>query len=109
MPSSPADEMHIGVAYASRSYRREPDHLEGDNGIVIAATPGNPRAGVMLAQEGGRWIVTLAGCLGDGPPSDSDGYAAFAATLPSQDIHAVIRTAAPLDDPRPTRYPGAEP
>jgi 2-polyprenyl-6-methoxyphenol hydroxylase-like FAD-dependent oxidoreductase len=101
------DELHIGVAYASRSYRREPDHLDGDNGMVIAATPETPRAGVMLAQEGDRWIVTLAGYLGDGPPIDSDGYTAFAATLPSQDIHAVIRTAEPLDDPRPTRYPSS--
>lgn len=101
------DELHIGVAYASRSYRRKPGHLEGDNGMVIAATPGTPRAGVMLAQEGGRWIVTLAGYLGDGPPIDSDGYTAFAATLPSEDIHAVIRTAEPLDDPRPTRYPSS--
>lgn len=101
------DELHIGVAYASRSYRREPDHLDGDNGMVIAATPGTPRAGVMLAQEGGRWIVTLAGYLGDGPPTDSDGYTAFAGTLPSPDIHAVIRTAEPLDDPRPTRYPSS--
>lgn len=94
-PAPPVEQVHIGLAYASRTYRREAGHPDG---AVIGATTSCLRGGAMLAQEGDRWIVSFGGFLGDAPPVDHEGYTAYAATLPAPLIHEVIRDAEPLTD-----------
>src|SRR5215213_5281246 len=106
-PRPAEDEVRIGVAYASRVYRRRPDHLDGDTAVVVAATPERPRGGVMLAMEGDRWMVTLNGYLGQRPPTDPDGFVAFAAGLPAPDVFEVISDAEPLGEVLPARYPAS--
>ena len=106
-PRPAEDEVRIGVAYASRVYRRRPDHLDGDTAVVVAATPDRPCGGVMLAMEGDRWMVTLFGYLGLRPPTDPDGFVAFAAGLPVPDIFEVIADAEPLGEVLATRYPAS--
>ncbi|MGK5111267.1 FAD-dependent oxidoreductase [Geodermatophilus sp. CPCC 205506] len=101
------ERVEVDVAYSTRWYRREPGQLDGDRGIVIAATPGNPRAGFLLAQEGDRWICALGGYLGDRPPIDPDGFDAYAATLPSPMLHEVIASAEPITEPRRFRFPAS--
>ncbi|MGY1679301.1 FAD-dependent oxidoreductase [Geodermatophilus sp. SYSU D01176] len=97
-----AESVHIGLAYASRSFRRDPD---GPAGASVAGTAANPRGGIMIAQEGDRWIVAVGGILGDAPPLDPEGWTAFAASLPSPAIHDVVRDAEPLSDAVRFRYP----
>ena len=106
-PRPAQDEVRIGVAYASRIYRRRPDHLDGDTAVVVAASVDRPRGGVMLAMEGDRWMVTLNGYLGQRPPADPDGFAAFAAGLPVPDVLEVISDAEPLGEVLPARYPAS--
>ena len=101
------ERVDVDVAYATRHYRREPGHLDGDLGIAMAATPDNPRGGVLLAQEGDRWICSLGGYAGDRPPLDPEGFEAYAASLPAPLLHEVIRSAVPLDEPRRFRYPAS--
>ena len=96
------DSVQIGQVYASRWYRRDPD---GPLGASVSGTPANPRGGVMIPQEGDRWIVAVGGILGDAAPLDDDGYRAFAASLPSPAISEVIRDAEPLSDAVRFRYP----
>ena len=102
--SPEAERVHIGLAYASRSYRRA---ASDPDGVAIAATPAVPRGGVMIAQEDDRWIVSFGGFLGAAPPLDHEGYTAYAATLPSSLIHDVIRDAEPLSDALRFRYPAS--
>ena len=52
-------------------------------------------------------MLTLVGILGDRPPTDADGFAAFAASLRFPDIHETVRDAEPLDDPVPYRFPAS--
>jgi 2-polyprenyl-6-methoxyphenol hydroxylase-like FAD-dependent oxidoreductase len=106
-PRPAEDEVRIGVAYASRVYRRRPDHLDGDRAAVVAATPDRPCGGALLAMEGDRWMVTLNGYLGQRPPTDPDGFLAFAAGLPAPDIFEVISDAEPLGEVLPARYPAS--
>jgi hypothetical protein len=106
-PRPAEDEVRIGVAYASRVYRRRPDHADGDRAVVVAATVDRPRGAAMLAMEGDRWMVTLTGYLGQRPPADPDGFVAFAAGLPVPDIFEVIRDAEPLGEVLPARYPAS--
>ena len=96
------DSIHVGMAYATRSYRRDPD---GPAGASVSGTAANPRGGIMIPQEGDRWIVAVGGILGDAAPLDHDGWTAFAATLPVPAIHEVVRDAEPLSDAVRFRYP----
>ena len=50
-------------------------------------------------------MVTLGGRLGDHPPTDPDGFLAFARSLRLPDIYETIRDAEPLDDPVAFRFP----
>lgn len=103
-PAPRVEQVEVRMSYATRLYRREPAHLDGDLMINVAATPGNRRACGMLAQEGDRWVVTLAGYLGDHPPTNDEGFLAFARTLPVPDVYEVIRRATPLSEAIPYRF-----
>src|SRR5262245_6631523 len=106
-PRPAEEELRIDVAYASRVYRRRPDHLDGDRAVLVAATVDRPRTAAMLAMEGDRWMVTLASYRGPRPPTDPDGFTAFAATLLAPDVFEVICEAEPLGEAVPARYPAS--
>ena len=105
---SPGQErVEVGLGYATRTYRLRPGAMEGDQLILTAGTPANPRAGFLAATEGGRHILTIAGMCGNYPPTDPAGFDAFVAGLPTADIAAAIAGAEPLDDPVPFRFPAS--
>jgi 2-polyprenyl-6-methoxyphenol hydroxylase-like FAD-dependent oxidoreductase len=106
-PRPPTEHVRIGLGYATRTYRLPRDALGGDLGVLHAPTPEHPRGGGLLLVEGGRWMVTLAGMLGDHPPTDPDGFLAFARSLGFPDIYQVIRDGEPLDDPVGFRFPAS--
>nr|SBO94295.1 monooxygenase, FAD-binding [Nonomuraea gerenzanensis] len=100
------ERVTIDLRYASREFRRRDDHLAGDLLAVVGCTPGVPRAGVALALEDERWVVTLAG-YSEGPPRGPGDFAAFAATLTAPDLHHLVMTAEPLGEPRSYHTPTA--
>jgi 2-polyprenyl-6-methoxyphenol hydroxylase-like FAD-dependent oxidoreductase len=101
------DRVDVHIGYATRTYRRRSDQLDGDIGVVIAPSPPAGRAGVALAMEGDRWIVTLGGYGDDRPPTDPDGWTAYAASLPRPDVAELVAGAEPLDEPLAFRYPAS--
>jgi 2-polyprenyl-6-methoxyphenol hydroxylase-like FAD-dependent oxidoreductase len=101
------EQVRIGLGYATRTYRLPPDALHGDRGLVQAATPQHPRSGVLLQLESDRWMVTLGGRLGDHPPTDPNGFLAFAQSLQFPDIYETICDAEPLDDLVAFRFPAS--
>ena len=106
-PRPEREQVAIGLGYATRTYRLPPDALDGDLAILNAPTPQHPRLGALLRLEGDRWMLTLGGILGDHPPTDPDGFLAFARTLQFPDICEAIRDAAPLDEPVAFRFPAS--
>jgi 2-polyprenyl-6-methoxyphenol hydroxylase-like FAD-dependent oxidoreductase len=106
-PRPELEQVQIGLAYATRIYRIPADALHGDLAILDAATPQLPRTGALMALEGDRWMLTLAGILGDRPPTDPNGFLEFARSLRFPDIHEAIRDAEPLDDPVGFRFPAS--
>jgi 2-polyprenyl-6-methoxyphenol hydroxylase-like FAD-dependent oxidoreductase len=106
-PRPDTEQVRIGLGYATRTYRLPPDPLGHDLGILHAPTPQHPRGAAFLRQEGDRWILTLFGILGDHPPTDPDGFLAFARSLQFQDIYQAIRNGQPLDDPVGFRFPAS--
>ena len=106
-PPPHREEVRIGLGYSTRTYRLAATGLDGDLALLVAATPQHPRTGAMQRLEGDRWMLTLAGILGDHPPTDPDGFVAFARSLPFPDIWEAIRDAEPLDDPVAFRFPAS--
>jgi 2-polyprenyl-6-methoxyphenol hydroxylase-like FAD-dependent oxidoreductase len=106
-PRPPTERVQIGLGYATRTFRLPPDALQGDLAVVQTATPTHPRAGGLQALEGDRWLLTLAGILGDYPPTDPDGFLAFARSLQFPDIYEAVRDGEPLDAPVGFRFPAS--
>ena len=104
-PRPAEEQVRVGVTYVTRIYRREPHHLDGLSGALTNAVPGSPRAGIVAAQEDGCYAVALSGMLGEEPPTDDAGMAAFADSLAAPQIGEVVRTAEPQGPPATMRFP----
>jgi 2-polyprenyl-6-methoxyphenol hydroxylase-like FAD-dependent oxidoreductase len=94
----------MDLYYTSRRYRLAPDALGGNLASLQAATPTHPRSGALARLEGNQWLLTLAGILGDRPPTDADGFLAFARSLSFPDIYEAIRDGEPLGEPATFRF-----
>jgi len=83
--------------YASRFYR-PPAKFEPDwKALYIQqAPPADPRGGLIIPVEGGRWLVSLIGGDGDYPPTDEAGFLDFARSLRSPQLYDAIVEAEPL-------------
>jgi 2-polyprenyl-6-methoxyphenol hydroxylase-like FAD-dependent oxidoreductase len=102
----PQEELvKVGLGYATRIFQRDPSHMDGDTATVCPSAPPARRGGVALAMEGGRWMVTIFGMLGDHPPTDEAGFIAFAKTLPAPDIYNIVSSATPISEPVPFKFP----
>ena len=102
---APEERVRIDLRYTSCVYRRRPDQAGGYNGLIAAVAPPNPRSGVVLAQEGDRWIVTLVGYLGAAAEPTHEGMREFARGLPSPEIYELLSSAEPLGEPICMRFP----
>lgn len=104
-PRPVEEQVRVDVTYVTRTYRREPHHLEGLSGALTNAVPGLPRAGIVAAQEDGCYAVALSGMLGEEPPTDDEGMAAFADSLAAPQVAEVLRTAVAQSPPAKMRFP----
>lgn len=104
-PRPPEEQVRVDVTYVTRVYRREPHHLGGLSGALTNAVPGSPRAGIVAAQEDGCYAVALSGMLGEEPPTDDEGMAAFADSLAAPQVGEVVRTAVAQSPPAKMRFP----
>ncbi|MDQ3809255.1 MAG: FAD-binding monooxygenase, partial [Chloroflexota bacterium] len=104
--AAPEEEtVHVGMAYATRLYRLRPEHLGGAKMLMVAPTPECRRAAVVIAQEGDRWTVTLAGYAGEHPPTDDAGFREFARGLPAFEVFELLRDAEALGEPIRATFP----
>ena len=101
------ERVEVSLAYTTRWFRRQPQHMGGDVAAIIPPTPEGKRGGVMLAQENDRWTLTLIGHFGNVAPPELDGFIEYARTLPAPYIYEVIRDAEPLSEPVSARFPAS--
>ena len=104
-PSPEVETVDVGVRYVTTHVAAREDDLDGRRASICAATPEVPRAGVAIRQEGGTWTITLVGYADSRPPLDADGVRAFARTLASPDLTALLDGREPLARPRAFRFP----
>lgn len=101
------ERVAVNMAYATCHFFRSPDHLNGASLASIPATPTNRRGGVIVAQEGNRWVVTLSARSGERVPKDLKEFIEFARTLPAPYIYSVISRAQAIDEPQLARFPAS--
>jgi 2-polyprenyl-6-methoxyphenol hydroxylase-like FAD-dependent oxidoreductase len=103
-PAPPEERADLGLTYVSRQFRAGP--LDPPlTAYVVTLCPPERRSGVLQRLEGDRWILTLAGHLGESAPTDLDGFRAYARSLPLAEIAAVADTAEPIGDALTYRFP----
>lgn len=94
-----AEEVKIRMGYVTCYYPRKPDHIPGMNAVIFLADPPSRRMGILLAQDGNRWVVTIGGYLGDHAPLDYQGFLESIKNLPAKIIYNVIKNETPLTEP----------
>ncbi len=96
-PPPAETRVNAHLAYASRWYRIPP-RWRADWKVVLLTSrfPDIPRGAAILPVEGQRWVVTLAGIGGDCPPTDPEGFVAFAQSLIGPQVYQAIVDAEPL-------------
>jgi hypothetical protein len=106
--AKPAEErVEVSLSYTTRFFRRRPEDLNGDLAVIIPPTPEGKCGGVMIAQEGDRWTVTLMSHFAASAPGELHGFIEFARGLPAPYIYELIRGAEPVGDPATMRFPAS--
>ena len=96
----------VDVGYATRVFaRRRGEFFDSMGGIVSGTPPQSTRYAAVLAAEGDRWVVTLAGILRDYPPTNEEAWVAYAASLPVPAVRDLVTSARPLTDVATYRFP----
>jgi 2-polyprenyl-6-methoxyphenol hydroxylase-like FAD-dependent oxidoreductase len=92
------------LGYVTRRYRpREGQTLPA---LLITATPPHdPRGGLIFPEEEGVWVVMMAGVNKNYPPTDEEGFDAFARSL-GPEFYAAVEAAEPIS--KPYGYRGTE-
>jgi 2-polyprenyl-6-methoxyphenol hydroxylase-like FAD-dependent oxidoreductase len=106
-PAPPEQLARVDLTYVTRTYERDPAHLDGLLGALTNAVPGRPRTGIVAVQEDGRFAVALSGMLGEQPPLDQEGFTRFAESLGVPAISRLVREAVPVGGPARMRYPAS--
>ncbi len=99
------ESVPVDLRYVTRLFRRQPGRGDGPRNVLIGAPPGDGRGAVALAVENDRWIVSLIGMLGRRPPSDLEGFRAYARSLWCGDVHAITSSAEPVGEAATFSFP----
>jgi 2-polyprenyl-6-methoxyphenol hydroxylase-like FAD-dependent oxidoreductase len=87
------------LGYASRLYQPPAAQILDRAAILAMSLPPTFTRGIALVPiEGGRYLVTLMGLNGDHPPTDEQGYDAYARALPIPGVADWLKAATPVGD-----------
>ncbi|WP_405487551.1 NAD(P)/FAD-dependent oxidoreductase [Streptomyces sp. NBC_00096] len=90
-------DSHLG--YSSRYFAIPEDPGRRWQGMYVQGRPDLPRGGVLMPQDGDRWLVTLIGNGEHAPPVRDEEFFTFARSLRSPALYDAIRDATPLSAP----------
>jgi hypothetical protein len=87
----------FSVCWACFPYAKPADFPDEWQGLIISSRPPhNPRAGLIVPIENGRWHVSLAGVVGHYPPLDEESFLQWARELADPSLYEALRVAVPL-------------
>ena len=100
----PEDVRRVDKRYATHRVRPAAEEV-APLAVAVAARPGVPRSGILLAQEDGGYVVSLVGRGGVQPPLAWPEFVAFARTLANPALAHVLSGMQPLDAGATYRFP----
>jgi 2-polyprenyl-6-methoxyphenol hydroxylase-like FAD-dependent oxidoreductase len=104
--AAPEEEsVTLKIAYSTRLYRPAAASRPWKTMVVYPMPPHQKRAGYIFPVEDGLWQVTLAGYHGHHPPTDHDGFMAYARELSHPCFAEALAGAEPLTEPVRHTYP----
>ncbi len=99
----------VNLGYASCFLKLPEDEARDWSSLLIYPTgPKEVRGCTLVGVENGKWLLTLAGYHNDHPPSDKDGFLAFAKALPRPEIYDAIHDAEFLSDIKLHKFPSSQ-
>jgi len=104
-PVPPEERVHVDVAYSSCAFAMPAEVIGRDLGILVVATPANPRGGAIIDMGNDQWLVSLSGYGGAHPPVTPKGFLEFARRLPVPDIYRALLQSTPTENPVRFRIP----
>lgn len=107
-PQPAVSTVKVDMAYGTRILRRRADDFDGAFAVIIGGPQHGHRLGVLLPLEDDRWILTLCGFHGDVPPTDDEGFLAFARSLPAPLMADVLERAEALSPVMSHRLPSSQ-
>jgi 2-polyprenyl-6-methoxyphenol hydroxylase-like FAD-dependent oxidoreductase len=102
------EESSIGCdfAYTSAKFRMPADYNAPEKVMLFGGPPPKFTSAAGIGQiEHDTWIVSLAGRFGQYPPTDEDGFFAFAKSLPTRRVYELIKHAERVSDIFHHRFP----
>ena len=95
--------------YVTRAFRAPDTQKHSwDMMVLYHKAPEQTRAGMVLPIEGGIWLVTMFGYMGDHPSKELGQFLEFSKTLSTPDLYEAIRDLEPLCDGATHRFPYAK-
>ena len=106
-PAPVEERIAADIVYVSRLLRIPVDVQPADQLTLVGPVPGRTRAFALAAQEGDRWMLTVAGMAGDHPPVDEAELVEFVASSAPPDVHLAIKAGEPAGEPLRHRFPAS--
>ena len=108
LPTPAQLEVKVGVAYASRLYRRRPGDLPDWEAVFTLPTSPHERVdGLAIPVEGDRWMVSIGGWHFPEVPTDVAAFERFARELPDPLLGELLGRAEPLTDIMVAKFPSS--
>jgi 2-polyprenyl-6-methoxyphenol hydroxylase-like FAD-dependent oxidoreductase len=107
-PAVPEERVRMDLTYTTLDFKGplSYDPIGEDIALLPVATPAI-RRGAIFARMPDRYALSLTGILGDQPPTDIEGFLAYAQTLPVPEIYKAVRDAEPMGEPMSFRFPAS--
>jgi 2-polyprenyl-6-methoxyphenol hydroxylase-like FAD-dependent oxidoreductase len=94
------------LGYVTRHFRQPADFHPGWRMMMVTSTPPDQRrGGIIFPEENNTWVVMMSGTNKDYPPTDEEGFVAFARSL-DPEYYAAVAAAEPIG--KPLGYRGTE-
>jgi 2-polyprenyl-6-methoxyphenol hydroxylase-like FAD-dependent oxidoreductase len=103
------EQIQMNLCYATAHFERKPNDLgNAVEAVIVGATRDCPRSGALVSQEGGRWVLSLGGWMGEVPPTEIEGFRGFAASMASEEIRQIAQNNRLLGEIGLFKYPASK-
>jgi 2-polyprenyl-6-methoxyphenol hydroxylase-like FAD-dependent oxidoreductase len=94
----PEEVLPIDLKYVSQQVRFPEGSMDPVTALQVGPTPERPTGVGAGAQEGGTWVVTMAGYAGHHPPMQREAWLEFGEQFLPREYARALRAAEPLSD-----------